>query len=77
MLKQNNRGMKIKRFEKKELSNVVEDVDNVNDVGNDDNASRDVAGMTCDGEPCRIEGFLEFQVMVPQSFWGPSGLCIS
>ena len=58
MLKQNNRGMKIKRFEKKELSNVVEGVDDVDDVGDDDDGSRDVARMTCDGEPHGIEGFL-------------------
>ena len=52
MLKQNNRGMKIKRFEKKELSNVV---DNVDDIGDDDDTSRDVARMTCDSESHRIE----------------------
>ncbi len=77
MLKQNNRGMKIKRFEKKESSNVVEDIDNVDNVSDDDDTSRDVARMTCDGEPHGIEGFPEFQVMVPWSFWGPLGLCIS
>ena len=66
-----------KIFEKKESSNVVEDIDNVDDIGDDDDTSGDIARMTCDGEPCRIEGFLDFQVMVPQSFWGPSGLCVS
>ena len=66
-----------KIFEKKESSNVVEDVDDVNDIGNDDDTSGDIAGMTCDSEPCGIEGFPEFQVTVPRSFWGPSGLCIS